>query len=40
MKKYMYQIRGQLFYRGFVYKPFAFKQLEVGPNVKPSFEEL
>lgn len=27
-------------HRGFVYKAFAFKQLEVGNNVKPSFEEL
>ena len=40
LRKYMYQVRGQLFHRGFVYKSFAFKQLEVGPNVKPSFEEL
>ena len=36
----MWKIRGQLFHRGFVFKDFAFKQLEVGPNVKPSFEEL
>lgn len=37
---YMYQVKGQLMHRGFVYKAFAFKQLEVGNNVKPSFEEL
>lgn len=24
-KKYMYSIRNQLFHRGFVYRPFAFK---------------
>jgi len=36
----MYTVRGQYFSRGFVYKAFAFKQLEVGQSVKPSFEEL
>ena len=40
LNKNMWMIRGQLFHRGFVYKNFAYKQLEVGPNVKPSFEEL
>jgi hypothetical protein len=36
----MQVVKGQLMSKGFVYKAFAFKQLEVGNNVKPSFEEL
>lgn len=39
-KKNMWSVRNQLVYRGFVYKSFAFKQIEVGPNIKPTIEEL
>ena len=39
-KKNMWQVRNQLVYRGFVYKSFAFKQIEIGPNIKPTIEEL
>ena len=40
LQQYMHVVKGQLMCKGFVYKAFAFKQLEVGNNVKPTFEEL
>lgn len=36
----MWSIRNQLFSRGFVYKGFAYKQIDSGPNIKPTYEEL
>ena len=38
--KHMWSVRGQLVYHGFVYKSFSVKQIDSGPNVKPSYEEL
>lgn len=40
MRKYMWNFRNQLFYRGFIFKTFAFKQIDTGPNIKPTYEEL
>jgi len=40
LNKYMWSIRNQLFYRGFVFKAFAFKQIDTGVNIKPTYEEL
>ena len=39
-KKNMWTIRNQLFFRGFVYKYFTFKQIDSGPSIKPTYEEL
>ena len=36
----MWSIRNQLFHNGFVFKPFSFKQIDAGPNIKPTYEEL
>ena len=36
----MWMIRNQLFHNGFIFKQFSFKQIDAGPNIKPTFEEL
>lgn len=38
--KNMWNYRNQLFYSGFIFKAFAFKQIDTAASIKPSYEEL
>lgn len=40
LRKHMTYWRNQLFYKGFAYKNFPFKQIETSVDIKPTYEEL
>lgn len=40
LEKYFTVYKNQLFYKGFIYKPFTFKQLDTSASIKPTHEEL
>ena len=40
LEKYITMYKNQLFYKGFLFKPFQFKQLDTSPNIKASHEEI
>jgi transcription elongation factor SPT5 len=40
LNKNMTEYKRMLFYRGFLFKAFPFKQVESTPNIKPTHEEL
>lgn len=40
LKKHMTSWNNQLFYKGFLFKAFPFKQIDTSPEIKPSHEDI
>jgi len=40
LDKYLTVYKNQLYYKGFLFKHFPFKQLDCSPGIKPSHEEI
>jgi hypothetical protein len=40
LHKHVIQVKNQIFYKGFTFKYFPFKQIDNSPDIKPTNEEL